>query len=81
MRSKLYRINWKDAGKGLLVAFGTAFFSALATTLAQGGISFTWAYFNPIVMAGVSAGIFYLLKNFATNSNDKLLKKENGLYR
>jgi hypothetical protein len=80
MKSKLYRINWKDLGRGVLIAFATAFFTALAAALAQGGVSFTWAYFNPIVMAGVSALIAYLLKNFSTNSKDKFLKKEDGLH-
>ena len=80
MKSKLYSINWKDVGRGLGIAFATAFLSALATALAHGGILFTWDYFNPIIMAGVSAGIVYILKNFGTNSRDKFLKKEDGLH-
>jgi hypothetical protein len=36
----------------------------------------TWNDLKPIVLAAISAGLAYILKNWLTNSDDQFLKKE-----
>lgn len=69
-------LNWKDAGKAVLMAFITAAVTALYTALQSGMIPSTWAQWKTILIVGVTSALAYLVKNFLTNSNDQFLKKD-----
>lgn len=68
-------INWADIGKGLLIAFGTVFFLGLGQIL-ETGVFPTLAELGGLALAGLSAALAYLVKNFFTNSENKLAGKE-----
>ena len=61
--SKTFTLDWKDAGKGLLVAVVSAVLTAIYESLEQGEIKFDWKHIG-IVAATTAAS--YLLKNFFT---------------
>lgn len=68
-------INWLDFGKGLLIAFGTVFFLGLSQYF-EAGVLPTLAQLGALAIAGGGAMLTYLLKNFFTNSKNKLAEKE-----
>jgi len=73
--SKLFSINWFDLGKGLIVTVFTTFISSLISFLDT--LQFPDIQdFRRILLAGVAAGLSYLLKNFFTNSQGKIFIKE-----
>ena len=77
MKSEFGKLNWKDIAKGAVLAFIVAFLTG-ALQLFQGGlIEWTFAFWQPTIYAGITALIAYLLKNFLTNSDDKILESEN----
>lgn len=73
--SKFGSINWFDIGKGLLIAFGTVFFFGLSQAFDAGRLP-TLAELGTLALAGLGAALAYLLKNFFTNSENKLGGKE-----
>jgi hypothetical protein len=73
--SDLFKINLLDLGKGLLVAAIAAIGTALLPILESGALP-TLANLQAAGIAGLTAGIAYLLKNLFTNSSGTLLKKE-----
>lgn len=75
MKSKLFRLNWKDVATGLLIAFLTAFLTGIIELL-QKGIFPDWSAIKAALIAGICAALAYLIKSFATNSQDKLLARE-----
>ena len=75
MKSKFLTLNWKDFSRGLLIAFLTALLTGLINILDAGAI-FTWVTIKPVLIAGISAALSYLLKCLATNSQDQLLRRE-----
>ena len=70
--SKLWSLNWRDVGKGVVTASGTAVIVPIVQSLSAGTL-----VFDPLTMglAALSAGFSYLLKQVATGSNGKLLTK------
>lgn len=66
--SKKYSLNWLDGAKGLLMAVLAASLTALETTLESGDMVVNW---KRVGIAGVIAGIAYLLKNFFTKAEVK----------
>ena len=74
--SKLFNLNWGDLGRGLLVAFLTAFLGGVLELLQTGVLPLTWVLLQPIVEISLAAGVSYLLKNLFTNSEGEILKKE-----
>ena len=78
MKSKLFTLDWKDFSRGLLIAFLTAVISGVIELLDTGAI-FTWLTMKPVIIAGISAALSYLLKCLATNSQDQMFKREPGL--
>ena len=64
-------LNWWDAIKGLLVAVIGAILTVVLQTLQNGGLLWTWAFWQPILFTGLTAGIAYILKNFFQNSEGK----------
>ena len=75
MKSKFFTLDWKDFSRGLLIAFMTAVISGVIEMLDTGAI-FTWLTMKPVLIAGVSAALSYLLKCLMTNSQDQMFKRE-----
>ena len=75
MKSKILTLNWKDFFRGLLIAFLTAVISGIINLLDTGTV-FTLTTLKPVLIAGVSAALSYLLKCLATNSQDQMFKRE-----
>jgi len=73
MNSQFFSLDIYDIGKGFLMAFLGAFLPALYEYLKVGWGAIDWKF---CLAAGISAGIAYLLKNFFTNSENKLLRLE-----
>ena len=61
--SSLFSLNFKDLGKGLLVAVGGAVIAAIETSVQAGVLSFNW---KAIAGVALAAGLSYLAKNFFT---------------
>lgn len=57
--SKRFWLNSKDYIKGLFMAFGAAFLMALQTAVDSGEV-----HWKGVIMAGISGGLIYLIKNF-----------------
>lgn len=75
MNSKFLTLDWKDFSRGLLIAFLTAVLTGVINLLDTGAV-FTWATLKPVLIAGISAALSYLLKCLATNSQDQMFKRE-----
>lgn len=61
--SPLFSLDFKDLGKGLLVAVGGAVISAIQGSLQAGALTFNW---KTICGVALAAGLSYLAKNFFT---------------
>jgi hypothetical protein len=68
----MFRLNWADAGKGLLVAFLTVFTGGLITVLQLGGLP-SLEQMQGWAISGLAAALAYLIKNLFTNSGNQLL--------
>ena len=75
MKSKYLTLNAKDFIRGLLIAILTAIITGVINILDNGAI-FTWVTIKPVLIAGISAALSYLLKCLATNSQDQMFKRE-----
>jgi len=75
MKSKFLTLDCKDFSRGLLIAFLTAVITGIINILDTDS-AFTWVTLRPVLIAGVSAALSYLLKCLATNSQDQMFKRE-----
>ena len=75
MKSRFLTLDWKDFSRGLLIAFLTAVLTGIINLLDTGAV-FTWLTLKPVLIAGISAALSYLLKCLATNSQDQMFKRE-----
>ena len=75
MKSKFLTLDWKDFSRGILIAFLTAVLTGVINILDTGAV-FTWVTLKPVLIAGISAALSYLLKCLATNSQDQMFKRE-----
>ncbi len=75
MKSKFLTLDWKDFSRGLLIAFLTAVLTGVINILDTRAV-FTWVTVKPVLIAGISAALSYLLKCLATNSQDQMFKRE-----
>jgi hypothetical protein len=75
MKSKFLTLDWKDLSRGLLIAFLAAIISGVINILDTGAV-FTWVTFRPVLIAGISAALSYLLKCLMTNSQDVMFRRE-----
>lgn len=73
MFSNFFQLNWRDFGKGLIIAVLGAIVGIIAGTIEQGSLSFDWPL---IAKTAALAALTYITKNLLTNSNDEFLKKE-----
>lgn len=76
MKSEFLRLGKSDLLRGLLVAAGSAALTTLYKIIEAGG-SITLADVKLIALAGAGAGVSYLIKNYFTNSADKIAAPEN----
>ena len=70
--SKFLNLNIDDFTKGFVVAVLTAILTYLLPALESGNYSFNW---KQIGVSALTAGIAYLVKNLATNSNGQIGKE------
>ena len=75
MKSKFMTLNARDILHGLIMAFLTAFLTGIIDMLQRGAV-FDWPAFKPVLIAGISAALSYLLKCLVTNSNNELFTRE-----
>jgi hypothetical protein len=73
--SNYLNLNWKDFGKGLVVAVITAFFTAVSLSVNSGHLP-SVSDFKTAGLTAAVAGFSYLIKNFVSNSNGEPLKSE-----
>ena len=73
--AKFGTLIWSDVLKALFTAILTAILSALVPILQSGNFP-TGVQLKTIALAGLAAGVAYLVKNMLTNSKDELLKTE-----
>ena len=74
-KSKQGSMDGRDWLKTLIITVGTAFLTSLLQLL-QEGSHFNWVTLRPAVLAAVSAGVIYILKQLSTTSDGKILGKE-----
>jgi drug/metabolite transporter (DMT)-like permease len=75
MKSKFLQLNFRDFLYGFLMAFLGALVTGVYQLL-QAGLKLDWPHFAPVLLAGASAMLAYLIKNFFQNSDGELLKTE-----
>lgn len=61
--SPLFSLNFKDLGKGLIVAIGGAVIAASQSSIQAGTLTFNWQTIGSVALA---SGLSYLGKNFFT---------------
>ncbi len=72
-KSKLFRLDLKDIGKGLLLAVLSSVVPLLMTDLSAEVVTVDWNAMRMVAMGAISA---YLATNFFSNSKGKIGKKE-----
>jgi hypothetical protein len=75
MKSLFLSLNLNDLLKGMIVAAFTAIGMAIIPALEAGALP-TMAMLGSAGIAGLAAGLAYLLKNFLSNSNNQPFKSE-----
>jgi hypothetical protein len=75
MKSKFLTLDTRDIIHGIIIAFLTALLTGLIDILDKGAI-FTWLTMKPVLIAGFSAALSYLLKSLLTNSRNQLFTRE-----
>lgn len=68
-------LQWKDAIKGLIVSVLTSTLTGVYDIIANGTMP-TTEQWKSIAIAGATAGVGYVIKNWLTNSNDEFAKPE-----
>lgn len=74
MKSNFLKLDTKDFLKGLVLAVLTAIITALYSLVQTGELASINV--NLVLTTAISSALAYLMKNLATNSDDKILKKE-----
>lgn len=74
-QSKIGSLNWSDALKGFVVAFLMATLTGLIDTLESGSLP-NLAAVKVHAVAGLVAGLSYILKQLITNEKGQLLKSD-----
>jgi hypothetical protein len=75
MKSKILTLDSRDILHGLLMAFLTALLTGIIEMLEKGAV-FDWITIKPVLIAGISAALSYLLKSLASNSRNQLFTRE-----
>lgn len=74
-KAKLYKLSIADYAKGFMLAVISSLLTGCQMYLSSGKMP-TNSEWRVLAMVAIGAGVAYLLKNFFTNSDDQLLKKE-----
>ena len=77
MKSKIFTLDYRDLLNGLIIAFLAALIDGIIKILGS-GVAFDWPHLQPVLIAGISAALAYLLKSLSTNSHNQFLTKEPG---
>jgi hypothetical protein len=75
MKSKFLTIDTRDLLHGLIMAFLTTLLAGIIEMLNKGAV-FEWPILQPVLIAGISAALSYLLKCLLSNSRNQFLTKE-----
>ncbi|MCX6327689.1 MAG: hypothetical protein NT144_13720 [Bacteroidia bacterium] len=75
MKSKIFTLDYRDLLNGLFIAFLAALIDGIIKILGS-GVAFDWPHLQPVLIAGISAALAYLLKSLSTNSHNQLFTKE-----
>jgi hypothetical protein len=73
MKSAFLSLNTKDFLKGLVVSVLTSVLTIVYTSVQAGSFTIDW---KAVGSAALAAALAYITKNYLTNSEDQLLKKE-----
>lgn len=76
--SKFLRLNLRDVILGIIMALATSVLAGIIKML-ETGAEFNWVNIRPVLLAGICAGLTYLLKNLVSNSKGELLRKDTDL--
>lgn len=71
--TKLWTIKLSDFWRGLIVAVVMAVLTVIYETIQKGSLEISW---NSVLLAGIGAGISYLLKNLGTGQGGKMLTND-----
>lgn len=71
--SPLFNLDWRDAGKALIVATLTPVIPIVQQSIEAGSLTFNW---KAIGVAAAGGFVAYLIKNFFTP--EKVVMKPNG---
>ena len=71
--TNLWRIKMSDWQRGLVVAILTTPFTIAYDSVAAGALEFDW---KKILAAALAGGLGYVLKNFITGQNGKVLSNK-----
>lgn len=74
-KSDFLKLNIADLGRGLIVAAFTGGLTSLMQALQAGGVP-TAVQFREAGLVAATSAVGYILKNFLTNSNGSIAKKE-----
>lgn len=75
MNSPFFSLNWRDLGKGILVAFLATALSSLMAILNAGHLP-DLSQLQHAAIVGATAAAAYLLKQFITNSQGSIATTE-----
>ena len=69
--SNIFNLGWRDAAKGLITAVVASVLVFVYTAVTQG----TLIDWNQVLQIAIASGLGYLVKNYFTDSEGKLLGK------
>lgn len=75
MNSELFKLDYKDLAKGLVVSVIVAVLEVLRNTLTTNGLDLSAFDWKSILEVAITAGVAYLGKNFFSTSDGKVLGK------
>ena len=73
--SKLFRLNFKDVGKAIVVAVLAAIYAGLTNELTAHGLDFSSYNWMGMLDLAETAAVAYISKNFLSNDEGKFLGK------
>lgn len=73
MNSQLFKIDWKDVVKGIVLAMLTAVVAWIVQALGTPGFSLSQVDWNEIGKIALTSGLGYILKNYLSDDNGRVL--------
>lgn len=75
-KSNFLNLNSKDILKGAFIAGLMAILTGVYQAIEANSFPSDWNSWKVILISGIGSFIAYLIKNFLTNSNDIILRKD-----